>query len=232
MEYANVIWHNCTLGNSHLLESVQYEAAKVVTGAIKGTSASRLREELAWEELSVRRKINKLIYFYKIVNRLAPVYLVDLLPDLVEERAYIPLRSGQNISSFMYKSEKFRNSFFPSTVNLWNDLDLDIRNSISLPVFKANVRKVFCMPRYNKLFNFSLTRRASVLHTRLRLGFCALNDYLYGINCCDSPLCECSLERETVKHYLLKCPRFAAQRSVLLTSLHNYVAKHGWRVVI
>ena len=74
------------------------------------------------------------------------------------------------------------------------------------------------MPRYNKLFNFSLTRRASVLHTRLRLGFCALNDYLYGINCCDSPLCECSLERETVKRYLLKCPRFPAQRSVLLTS--------------
>ena len=89
----------------------------------------------------------------------------------------------------MCKSEKFRNSFFPSTVNLWNDLDLDIRNSISLPVFKANVRKALCMPRYNKLFNFSLTRRASVLHTRLRLGFCALNDYLYGINCCDSPLC-------------------------------------------
>jgi hypothetical protein len=69
------------------------------------------------------------------------------------------------------------------------------------------------MPRYNKLFNFSLTRRASVLHTRLRLGFCALNDYLYGINCCDSPLCEvceCSLERETVKHYLLK--RFSLGR--------------------
>jgi hypothetical protein len=108
MEYANVFWHNCTLGNSHLLESVQYEAAKVVTGAIKGTSASRLREELTWEELSVR-KINKLTYFYKIVNRLAPTYLVELLPYLVKERAYIPLRSGQNISSFMCKSEKFRN---------------------------------------------------------------------------------------------------------------------------
>jgi hypothetical protein len=155
---------------------------------------------------------------YKIVNRLAPIYLVELLPDLVKEQAYIPSSSGQNISSFMCKSEKFRNLFFPSAVNLRNDLELDIRNSISLPVFKANVWEVFCVPRSNKLFNFSLTRRASVLNTRLRLGFCALNDYLYGINCCDSPLCECSLERETVKHYLLKSPRFVAQRSVLLTS--------------
>ena len=40
-------------------------------------------------------------------------------------------------------------------------------------------------------------------------------------------------EKLHVKHYLLKCPRFAAQRSVLLTSAAQlYVAKHGWRVAI
>jgi hypothetical protein len=48
-----------------LLESVQYESAKVVIGAIVGTSSRRLRDELAWEELSVRR-IHKLSHFYKI----------------------------------------------------------------------------------------------------------------------------------------------------------------------
>ena len=40
------------------------------------------------------------------------------------------------------------------------------------------------------------------------------------MNCCNTPncVCVCGLERETVKHFLLKCPRFAAQCSNLFTS--------------
>ena len=80
MEYGDVIWDNCSEGESQLLESVQYESARVVTRAIKGTSGRRLRDELAWEELSERRKLNKLIHFYKIAKRLVPMYLIGLLP--------------------------------------------------------------------------------------------------------------------------------------------------------
>ena len=48
MEYADVIWSGCTDTESDL-GHVQYEAAKVVTGAIKGTSRQHLLEELGWE---------------------------------------------------------------------------------------------------------------------------------------------------------------------------------------
>ena len=37
MEYRNVIWNNCYDCDLALLDSVQYEAARLVTGAIKGT---------------------------------------------------------------------------------------------------------------------------------------------------------------------------------------------------
>ena len=49
MEYRDVIWNNCHDCEAALLESVQYEAAKLVTEAIKGTSSARLCKELAWE---------------------------------------------------------------------------------------------------------------------------------------------------------------------------------------
>ena len=65
---------------------------------------------------------------------------------------------------------------------------------------------------------FHFRKKASVFRTRLRLGNCALNGYLYSTNCCNSPLCVCGSERESVKHYLLSCPRFVAQRTNLLTS--------------
>ena len=38
MEYGDVLWDGCTEGEGDLLEFVQYEAAKIVTGAMKGTS--------------------------------------------------------------------------------------------------------------------------------------------------------------------------------------------------
>jgi hypothetical protein len=48
LEYADVIWDNCSLSECDLIESVQYESARVVTGAMRGTSRSRLSDELAW----------------------------------------------------------------------------------------------------------------------------------------------------------------------------------------
>ena len=40
MEYGDVIWNNCCDCDSALLDTVQYEAARLVTGAIKGTSSA------------------------------------------------------------------------------------------------------------------------------------------------------------------------------------------------
>ena len=47
MEYGDVIWDNCTEAEANLLERIQYESARAVTGAIKGSSATRLLSELA-----------------------------------------------------------------------------------------------------------------------------------------------------------------------------------------
>ena len=38
MENGDVLWDGCTDGEGDLLEFVQYEAAKIVMGAMKGTT--------------------------------------------------------------------------------------------------------------------------------------------------------------------------------------------------
>ena len=73
--------------------------------------------------------------------------------------------------------------------------------------------------------DFSFSRRASIDHTRLRLGFCCLREYLFKINRCASPFCECGLDTESVKHFFLFCPRYAAQRNLLLTSAANILGE-------
>ena len=87
-------------------------------------------------------------------------------------------------------------------------MDLDARNFVSLPTFKAKLRSTFFPHSYNKSFDFSISRRATIDHTRLRLGFSCLREHLFKINRFASPM----------KHFFLLCPRYAAQRNVLLTS--------------
>ena len=60
LEYADVVWDGCNETDSDLLEQLQYEAARLVTGAIKGTFRESLLNELAWVKLKERRLYHKL----------------------------------------------------------------------------------------------------------------------------------------------------------------------------
>ena len=48
------------------VEKVQYQAALDVTGAWKGSSRSKLYEELGWESLSDRRWCRRILQIHKI----------------------------------------------------------------------------------------------------------------------------------------------------------------------
>ena len=45
------------------------------------------------------------------------------------------------MSISMYRTIKFKKSFYPSAISLWNSLDVDIRNSTTLINFKLKVNK-------------------------------------------------------------------------------------------
>ena len=149
--YGDVIWNSCYDCDSALLDSVQCEAARLVTGAIKGTSSERLSKELAWESLSSRRKLHQQSQVYKIVKNLAPYYLSELLPKLSSERTHYRLRSRENLTQFSRRTSRFQKSFFPSTITGWNSLDLDVRNSVSLPTFKVKLRSTLFPHIYNNV---------------------------------------------------------------------------------
>ena len=62
------------------LESLQYKASSIITGAIKGSS-TEVYHELGLESLQNRWWFQKLCVFYKIVKEHFPKYLFDLIPS-------------------------------------------------------------------------------------------------------------------------------------------------------
>ena len=86
MDYCDILYHlprstsafDCPINLNFMmqsLESTQYQAALAVPGAWKGSSTTKLYEELGWESLSDRRWLRRLCQFYKIQNELTPSYL-------------------------------------------------------------------------------------------------------------------------------------------------------------
>ena len=63
------------------IQSIQYNAAIAITGAIRGTSSEKLYQELRLESLRSRRWLRKLCLFYKIYKNKSPSYLYNLISD-------------------------------------------------------------------------------------------------------------------------------------------------------
>ena len=62
------------------IEHIQYNAALAITGAIKGTSQTKLYKELGLEPLKFRRLFRRLCTFLKIKTSGKPEYLFNLIP--------------------------------------------------------------------------------------------------------------------------------------------------------
>ena len=63
----------------------------------------------------------------------------------------------------------------------------------------------------------------AIYHTQMRLGHSCLNSHAFKFAFCDNNMCSCGL-KESVTHYCLHCPIYAALRPTLLTSIANFIS--------
>ena len=149
------------------------------------------------ETLKSRRWLRRLCCIYKIINIGIPKHLTDLIPK--REIGY-NIRN-RNKSFFHCRTESFKNSFFPYTIEAWYSLDPSIINSNSLEVFKSKLL-AFIRPVQRSIYNVFNPQGLKFL-TRLRLGLSHLNEHRFRHNFkdCINPLCSCSLEVENMPHF-------------------------------
>ena len=212
MEYADVVWDNCTNYEKQELGKIQAEAARIVTGAIKLVSLHALFDEVNWEPLEARRMKHRLLLLYKMFNNLSQEYLSSLIHPTINNISRHNLRNAHNIQTLDSRTTQYFNSFLPSSVREWNNLSLDVRNSDSIIIFK---RKLNSDIKYISRYFYAGKRSAQVLHTRLHTKCSSLNDDLFQKRINDSPLCCCG-NVENTDHLFLRCQFYNAQRAELI----------------
>ena len=152
LEYASVVWENCTMYEKENLDKILIEAARIVTGITRSASINKIYKETGWLTLENRRKYQKLILIYKIINGLTPEYLHEIFPQNVSMRTSYHLRNIYQIDSIACRTELFAKSFITSAVSLWNELPEEVNSFRSLSSFKSYILRSFAVPVVPKYF--------------------------------------------------------------------------------
>ena len=127
-----------------LLESLQFEAACLVTGALKGTQRKNLLKETAWFSLKERRNNHILTMVYKLINNLVPLYLSELCPKYVKSTTNYDLRANDHLIVPFSRTKRFKDSFLISSINLWNNLPESICSSYNELLSKITKENKTC----------------------------------------------------------------------------------------
>ncbi|KAI8513106.1 hypothetical protein Bbelb_097450 [Branchiostoma belcheri] len=222
LEYASVLFSNISTTACKTLEQVQYQAGRLVSGAMARTPRLKLLEELEWDSLAARRDYNRLLIMYKLVSGSVPPHLQVLIPTTrdSQRQLQVRLRNDAHLHVPFCRTATYRNSFVPYTTRLWNSLPSEVRESASYSQFRQRCRAHILSTRHHQTYRRLGDRQNNILTTRLRLDWSQLNSTLAKFKL-TSRSCSCGATSETVAHFLLSCPLYEDARQTLATEVRR-----------
>jgi hypothetical protein len=203
------------------LERIQYRAARLATGTLTSTSSAKLHEELGWETITTRIKHLSLNHFHKIVTNNTRPLIRELIPPLYP-RSHLT-RTNKIYDKYNVTSKALDNSFFPKTVNQWNELPKNISSIVKHTKFRAALNAHY-KPKPCKVFNQG-DKYINRLHTQIRLGRTQLNENLFNLGLSETKECLCGSPSESSAHFLLDCFLYDKDREELFKSLDTLLEK-------
>ena len=122
------------------LQLIQNNAARIVSRSSKYDNISPVLFKLHWLPVEYRVKYKIILLTFKSLNRLAPVYLMELLQPYIPSR---DLRSGSmnRLVEPQPRTVKYGDRAFSICApRLWNSLPNDLRCCTSLDSFKKDLK--------------------------------------------------------------------------------------------
>ena len=233
LDYCDIIYHQAgkiskdgqvLTASMEEVERVQYRGALAVTGTWKGTNRTKLYENLGWESLSDRRKMNRLIQLYKIINKLTPSYLRDKLPP---PKHPFQAEPSYTLREYRSKTDRFARTFFPDSVKQWNVVITDFSEMPTLSSFKSHLRALY-RPTLKRVFGIYDPEGIKYIF-QLRLGLSPLRSHKFRHNFIDTPsdICLCKTGNETTEHFLFQCPFYTSKRFILAEKVVPLLPPHN-----
>ena len=135
LEYSSTVWDPHTTTAVKKIESVQRRAARTTLNRYRRTSSvDAMLTELNWQSLADRRRIARLVMFYKIHH-----HLVAINMPLESKLLPAPTRTENSLAYVIPTSSRDYHlySFYPRTVRDWNYLPQDLVQLCTPEAFRS-----------------------------------------------------------------------------------------------
>jgi hypothetical protein len=140
LDYCNIVWGNCGSSVSKRLQIIQNRAARIICGVKWDTSSKEVLTQLNWKSLINRQNYFCSVLTYKILNHMVPPYLNNIF--IYVDMEYNFRHSKYNVVIPQPKTEyKKRSLSYRGAVN-WNNLDNNVKNSVSMYCFKKQLKEL------------------------------------------------------------------------------------------
>ena len=145
LEYACSVWDPHLKEDINNIEKIQRRAARFVTNSYDyKINCNKLLKDLQWIPLSERRAQYKVTNIYKARNNLLHIPINHLNSNSNNTRA----SSRGNYAIPRSRSTVHLQSFYQTSVRLWNSIPSSIQNSTSVEAFKKGINAIIFKCNY------------------------------------------------------------------------------------
>ena len=137
LDYCGAVWDPHLQKDINMLEDVHKFAARIITKKWKD-SYPDLLNHLQWNTLQVRRQQQKLKLCYRILNSLSILPMSNFMPH---PHPNPRIHHSKPLFKPYASTTAFKNSFYISTVPLWNSLPQSVIESSNPAVFKSRLKE-------------------------------------------------------------------------------------------
>ena len=141
--YCSSVWSNTAKKNVDKLQLVQNFAARIVANKRKYEHVTPILKSLNWLPVRDQLYFRDAVLAFKCMSGLAPVYLSDkLITRSTVSKRELETRNSQMLNIPLFRTATGQKTFYYRTVNIWNNLNNDIKVCIDVNSFRSKLRGV------------------------------------------------------------------------------------------
>ena len=139
LDYCNTLYSNLPKVDLRRLQSIQNQAARIITGARKYDRITPVLRSLHWLPVDKRSVFKTALLTYKTLNGMAPSYMENYIKKYTPART---LRSSYDNKLVIpeIKREIGSRAFAHAAPTIWNSLPHHVRSSASVAIFKKRLK--------------------------------------------------------------------------------------------
>ncbi len=140
LDYCKALLCGCPASSINKLQIVQNAAARFLTRSRKYDHSTPILQSLHWLAIKFHISYKIVLFTYKALNGLAPVYLTSLLSRYNPTRSLRSQNSVLLVLTRIAKSTKGSRTFSYLAPKLWDSLPDNVRGSDTLSLFKSRLK--------------------------------------------------------------------------------------------